>query len=83
MSSLINVLIGLSTPVHACIGGTVTLQCEAPFTITVLRGEYGRYTQNCDVECCQPDTTDCTQLMRETNSEEWQSIKVQNSVITK
>ena len=62
-------------PVHACVDESVTLQCTAPHTITVLRGEYGRYADNCTSGCCEPSDADCTELMAETNTEEWQNIK--------
>ena len=62
-------------PVHACVGESVTLQCTANQTITVLRGEYGRYADDCTSGCCEPSDTDCTELMEETNTEEWQNIK--------
>ena len=60
---------------HACVGETVTLECTAPHTITVQRGEYGRYEDDCIFGCCEPSNADCTQLMAEINTEEWQNIK--------
>ena len=51
--------------VHACVGQTATLVCTSSSTITVLRADYGKYADNCDVECCEPNSADCTQPMRE------------------
>ena len=65
----------IQDPVYACVGESVTLQCTAPYTITVLRGEYGRYEDDCTSGCCEPSDADCTELMAETNTEEWQNIK--------
>ena len=65
----------IQDPVHACVGESVTLQCAAPQTITVLRGEYGRYADDCTSGCCEPSDADCTELMAEINTGEWQNIK--------
>ena len=65
----------IQDPAHACVGESVTLQCTAPYTITVLRGEYGRYADDCVSGCCEPNGTDCTELMAEVNTEKWQNIK--------
>ena len=51
------------------------MQCDAGFTITVLRAEYGRYADDCSSGCCEPTDADCTEIMAETNAAEWQSIK--------
>ena len=61
---------------YACENGTVSLECAAPFTITVLRGEYGHYAESCDTDCCAPAQSDCTQGMAQTNETEWANIKV-------
>ena len=65
----------IQDPVHACVGESVTLQCTESQTITVLRGEYGRYADGCVSGCCEPSDADCTELMEETNPTEWQNIK--------
>ena len=65
----------IQDPVHACVGESVTLQCTAPHTITVLRGVYGHYADDCTSGCCEPSYGDCTELMEDTNPEEWQNIK--------
>ena len=65
----------IQDPVHARVGESVTLQCATNQTITVLRGEYGRYEDDCTSGCCEPSVADCTELMAEINTEEWQNIK--------
>ena len=65
----------IQDPVHACVGESVTLQCTESQTITVLRGEYGRYADDCTSGCCEPSDADCTELMAEINTGEWQNIK--------
>ena len=42
----------IQDPVHACVDESVTLQCTAPHTITLLRGEYGSYENDCVFGCC-------------------------------
>ena len=71
---------GIADPVHACVGETATLECASPFTMTVLRGEYGQHSSACETGCCQPNAADCTQVMADTNSQEWQSVKVRYSL---
>ena len=57
-----------------CVLNVATLSCPRNYQINLISAAYGQYATTCASQCCNPDSSDCTESLETTAPLDWEGL---------